>query len=162
MRVVGFAFILMAILILSSSLVFILLLFPLSLWLLFYSKTVFIKVNLFLIVAFIHSFVTPLATLYTIFSSMLRRKSRGEVGTYFFKSAYSMDQNANVLMQEFFNDTMRKDGGYDFGNPDVTISDALGRNKKLEKLTIFGKSLERFLGLIDPGHVEKAFEKDEK
>jgi ADP-ribose pyrophosphatase YjhB (NUDIX family) len=55
-------------------------------------------------------------------------------------------------MQHLLNLLWIKKGGYLFGNRDETISSALGRNKKLGMLTIFGKGIDAFLDAIDPNH----------
>jgi 8-oxo-dGTP diphosphatase len=45
-----------------------------------------------------------------------------------------------------------------FGNPDETISSAIGRAKLSNKLTFVGKALDFFLNLIDKNHSIKSIE----
>jgi len=81
------------------------------------------------------------------------------INRYLFTIAKSIDQLGNVVCGDLFNYTMiKRDGGYTFGNEDVTISHVLGVNKKINTLTFTGKLLANFLNLIDKQHVEKAIE----
>lgn len=48
-----------------------------------------------------------------------------------------------------------------FGDPDETISSRLGKMKKLGHLNVFGRLIDWFLDLLDPGHTTKAIEEDE-
>ncbi len=74
------------------------------------------------------------------------------IGEYALKIAISMDQLGNVMMQHLFNLIWIKKGGYKFGNRDETISSVLGKNKRLQMLTSFGKAIDHILDFIDPNH----------
>ena len=56
----------------------------------------------------------------------------------------------------FANLLFKKKGGYDFGDPDVTISYSLGKNKAMGKLMWPGSLLCGILDIIDPGHCDTA------
>jgi hypothetical protein len=74
------------------------------------------------------------------------------IGRYCLQIAVSIDQLGNVVMQHLLNLLRIKRGWYKFGNRDETISSVLGKNKQMEKLTIFGRMISGFLDLIDPDH----------
>lgn len=77
-------------------------------------------------------------------------------GKYFYQVGYSIDQTANVILKYPANAILIKSCGYLFGNPDETISSALGKNKIWGTLTWSGWALCKFLDLIDPNHCIKA------
>ncbi|NNJ88917.1 MAG: NUDIX domain-containing protein [Eudoraea sp.] len=93
----------------------------------------------------------PLGLIYGFFYTLFKGGLKG-LGEYLLKIAVSIDQLGNVLMQHLLNLLWIKKGGYPFGNRDETISSALGRNKKLGMLTLFGKGIDSFLDTIDPNH----------
>ena len=110
-----------------------------------------IGVLLFLISVILLLFTGPLGFLYGIFHSLFTRGFRG-LGDYLLKTAISIDQLGNVMMQHLLNLLWIKKGGYRFGNRDETISSALGRNKQLQTLTGFGKAIDAILDVLDPNH----------
>ena len=67
-----------------------------------------------------------------------------------------LDQLGNIVCSKLFNAILVK-GDY-FGNPDETISSAIGRAKLSNKLTFVGKALDFFLNLIDKNHSIKSIE----
>lgn len=67
-----------------------------------------------------------------------------------------LDQLGNIVCSRLFNMVLVK-GDY-FGNPDETISSAIGRAKLSNKLTFVGKALDFFLNLIDKNHSIKSIE----
>ena len=75
---------------------------------------------------------------------------------YFLRIAISYDQLGNTVLGPLFNVTLKKKGGYYFGNPDETISFILGQNKKRNRLTRLGRWIADLLNKIDPNHVEDA------
>lgn len=75
---------------------------------------------------------------------------------YFFETAVDLDKFGNRNFRTFLNATMRKRGGYEFGNVNETISSALGKNKKFGHLTKFGKIICKILDTIDKNHCEKS------
>lgn len=67
-----------------------------------------------------------------------------------------LDQLGNIVCSKLFNLTLTK-SNY-FGNPDETISSAIGRAKLSNQLTFLGKLLDWFLNLIDKNHSIKSIE----
>lgn len=98
----------------------------------------------------------PLGWLYSLFTFKLSiRKLSG----YFKAIAISIDQLGNVVMANLMNDTLIKDNGHKFGDPDETISMVLGLNKREKSLTSMGIRIADILNKIEKDHVEKAIEK---
>lgn len=93
----------------------------------------------------------PIGFVYGIFHNLFTRGFKG-VGEFLLRIAISIDQLGNVIMQHVLNTLWIKRSGYKFGNRDETISSALGRNKKLGSLTLFGKLIDKILDVIDPDH----------
>lgn len=75
-----------------------------------------------------------------------------------YRLAYSIDQFGNVFISPIANHLLRKNGGYEFGDPDRTISYALGMNKKTATLSLLGKTLCRILNIFDKNHCEKSIQ----
>jgi len=111
----------------------------------------FIGLLLFLISIVLLVITGPLGFIYGLLHTFVTRGIRG-LGEYLLKIAISIDQLGNVLMQHLLNAVWIKESGYQFGNRDETISSALGRNKKLDTLTGFGKLIDKILDVIDPNH----------
>ncbi len=84
-----------------------------------------------------------------------------EINGFFWDCAVSIDQTANVLCQKFFNDTLIENVGYQFGNPDETISGVLGKNKLKGTLTKTGKVLDWILEKLERNHTISSIEEDE-
>jgi hypothetical protein len=55
-------------------------------------------------------------------------------------------------MQHLLNLLWIKKNGYQFGNPDETVSSVIGKNLKNESLSSFGKVISNILDKIDPNH----------
>tara|TARA_R110001632_G_scaffold125931_3_gene239427 strand:- start:1747 stop:2100 length:354 start_codon:yes stop_codon:yes gene_type:complete len=110
-----------------------------------------------LIIAILMSVILfPLGWLYSLFTFKLSiRKLSG----YFKAIAISIDQLGNVVMANLMNDTLIKDNGHKFGDPDETISMVLGLNKREKSLTNMGIRIADILNKIEKDHVEKAIEK---
>ena len=53
---------------------------------------------------------------------------------------------------------MRINNGYAFGNPNETISSALGKNQRDGTLSWFGKVICKILDTIDKNHCEKSID----
>ena len=107
---------------------------------------------LFIVSLIILAVISPFAFVYAILKPVFLIISRL---LYFL--AYSVDQLGNVLGATLFNDTLIKGKDkYEFGNPDITISAALGENKHRGTLTKLGVLLCKLLNFIDKDHVEKA------
>ena len=80
---------------------------------------------------------------------------------YFRKIAVSLDQLGNTVCADLFNTTLIKKEGYNFGNPDETISGVLGKNQLMNTLSKIGKVLNYLLNKIETNHSIKSIEKDE-
>lgn len=92
---------------------------------------------------------------------IIRSLTLGEFGKWHFDLAVGKDQYGNVLGKYLFNDIWIKQDGYKFGNPDETISSALGKNKRIGKFRMFGETIANILNKLDYNHVEKSIEEDE-
>lgn len=110
-----------------------------------------IGILLFFVSILLFVITVPFGLLYGFFHSIFSKGFKG-IGEYFLKIAVSIDQLGNVIMQHFLNTLWITKNGYKFGNRDETISSALGRNKQLKTLTIFGKFIDNVLDKIDPNH----------
>lgn len=110
-----------------------------------------IGILLFLISILLFVLTVPFGFVYALFYKLFTRGFTG-IGEYTLKIAISIDQLGNVSMQHLLNFLWIKEGGYSFGNRDETISSAIGRNKKLGTLTLFGRGIDKLLDIIDPNH----------
>jgi 8-oxo-dGTP diphosphatase len=114
---------------------------------------------LFLISKALIAALYPIGFAYSLLTTFIK-SGWNAVDAYLFKCAIASDQHGNVYLAKLFNDTLRKQGGYAFGHEDKTISHVLGMNKRMGKLTLLGRVIERILDLIDPNHSEKSIEYD--
>ena len=80
----------------------------------------------------------------------------GLSNAYFLETAVDIDKFGNRNFRTFLNATMRVRNGYKFGNVNETISSALGKNKRDETLSWFGKVICKILDTIDKNHCEKS------
>ena len=110
-----------------------------------------IGVLLFVISVLLMTVTAPIGFLYGLFYEIYRKGWDG-MGEYCLKVAVSIDQLGNVIMQHLLNALWITKDGYKFGNPDETISSAIGKNLEKGTLTPFGKFIDRFLDTIDPNH----------
>jgi len=93
-----------------------------------------------LIVAF-----SPLGFVYTALKNIFTLKFLTwlkQIQNYFLVLVIALDQYANVMMSDLFNDIMVKGKGYSFGDPDDTIGYVVRKNNKKDSLTLFGKILQ--------------------
>ncbi len=109
-----------------------------------------------IILTFIAYFLLALLAPLGIIWMLIRVTTWKKFNDYFYHIAFSIDQTGNVFCQYLFNDFLIKKGGYQFGNPDETVSYILGRNKALNALTWFGKFICWILDKIQKNHVENA------
>ena len=72
--------------------------------------------------------------------------------------AVSLDQLANKVCGEMFNDALITKEGYRFGHVDETISSALGRNVLKDTLTPLGRRLVKLLDSISKDHCVRSIE----
>lgn len=111
----------------------------------------FIGILLFLVSIMLSIITIPLGFAYGLLHNLFIKGLKG-IGEYCLKIAISIDQLGNVAMQHLINTIWITPLGYKFGNRDETISSALGRNKQLETLTVFGKFIDTILDKLDPNH----------
>ena len=80
---------------------------------------------------------------------------------YFKSSAVNLDRFGNSEFRTLFNLTLKKKGGYEFGNMEETISSALGKNQRDETLTKIGRALVWILDKIEKEHCKKSIKEIE-
>lgn len=120
---------------------------------------------LFIVALLLAFIIMPLGFVYGIVKNILTFRGKTlilVINKAFYMIAYAIDQLGNVVCQFLFNDLMIKKDGYKFGDPDKTISYVLGINKQDGTLSGFGGLIVALLHLIDPNHVEKAVQNDQK
>lgn len=78
---------------------------------------------------------------------------------YFRSTAINIDRFANREFRTTWNKYLRTPEGYEFGNPEETISSALGKNKRDGTLSKWGKRLDWLLDKIDKNHSIKSIKK---
>jgi hypothetical protein len=71
---------------------------------------------------------------------------------YFLSTAKNLDIFANREFRAFWNSVLIESDGYQFGKEGETLSSALGKNQRLEKLKPKGRWLVRQLNRIDENH----------
>lgn len=101
---------------------------------------IFYAIATILIVVF-----TPLGFIYTALKNVFTLKFLtwlSQIQNYFLVLVVALDQYANVMMRDLFNDTMIKGLGHSFGDPDDTIGYVIRKNHKKGTLTLFGKFLQ--------------------
>lgn len=82
--------------------------------------------------------------------------SKDNAKGYFRSTAVNLDKFGNREFRTLWNETLRKKSGYKFGNPEETISSALGKNQRDKTLTNAGKSLAWILDTLDKDHCVKS------
>lgn len=80
------------------------------------------------------------------------------VDSYFMTGAVDIDRFGNHNFRTLWNATLRKSGGYKFGNINETISSALGKNQRDKTLSKPGKMLAGLLDWIDKKHCKKSID----
>ncbi|WP_374465596.1 hypothetical protein [Chryseobacterium sp.] len=83
-------------------------------------------------------------------------KSKDHAKGYFRTSAINIDKFGNREFRTLWNCTLKTESGYQFGNPEETISSALGKNERDGTLSKAGKVLTWVLNLIDKDHCKKS------
>lgn len=86
-------------------------------------------------------------------------------GEYAYKMALSVDQFANVSVQNLLNWLLIKKGNvnfYTFGDEDDTVSYVIAINKRMLSLNNFGKFCAWFLDFVDKEHLNKSIKNKEK
>jgi hypothetical protein len=113
-----------------------------------------------ILLTFIAGFGLWLLTPFFLLYSLLKYRSFKDMNNHWMKIAISLDQLGNVVGKHALNDTLVKGHGYEFGHEDDTISEVLGKNKRLGDLTKAGMFLCNQLNKIDENHVEDAADSD--
>lgn len=78
--------------------------------------------------------------------------SKDHAKSYFRSTAVNIDKFGNREFRTLWNKTLRKSNGYEFGNPEETISSALGKNERDGTLSRTGKVLTWILNTLDKNH----------
>ena len=78
------------------------------------------------------------------------------INDFFYETAVDIDRFANRNFRTLWNETLRKEGGYKFGDERETVSSALGKNKRDNTLTKTGKILCSILDFLDKNHCLKS------
>ena len=111
-----------------------------------------------MIVASLMAFILmPRSLVYGLIRSIFHKG----LSYYFWQCALSIDQTGNTVCQFLLNDFMIKPNGHRCGNPDETISYALGINKAKGTLYPLGKAIAGILNLIERNHVENAVKNEQ-
>ncbi len=94
--------------------------------------------------------IRPISFVYVVF---FKQKFKWERLFGYWKSeAISLDSYGNYNYRSLFNRVLKTENGYEFGNFNETISEALQRNYELGTLTKRGKQLYNLINRINPGH----------
>ena len=92
----------------------------------------------------------------TIWNLIVVYKRDGNVKGYFRSTALSIDIWANREFRTLWNVKLRIENGYEFGREGETISSALGKNERDNKLSKTGKLLVKILDFLDKNNCEKS------
>lgn len=96
--------------------------------------------------------LTGIFIFYNVIKRLFQPKPLREISTYLERIAVAIDVLGNVSGDEFWNDTLKKREGYEFGRLE-TISDAMRENNKQNTLSKGGKTLKYILNKIDKNHI---------
>lgn len=98
----------------------------------------------------------------TIWNRRIVRKNKGNTDGYYLSTAVNLDIWANREFRALWNAKLRKEGGYNFGRVEETISSALGKNQRDNTLTKTGKCLAWILDTLDKEHCRKSIKEFEE
>ena len=116
---------------------------------------------LFIVSVVLTSILTAFSFIYELIRSIYKVRfvtGLKKIDNWFLKGAVSIDQFGNGSCAGLLNLTMRKKGGHDFGDIDVTVSCVLGWNDNNNTLTKFGKVVVWILDKLEKDHCQKAVE----
>ncbi|MEG0760086.1 MAG: hypothetical protein RSA74_11080 [Chryseobacterium sp.] len=82
--------------------------------------------------------------------------ARDHAKAYFRSTAVNIDKFGNREFRTLWNKALRTDDGYKFGNPEETISSALGKNERDGTLSRTGNALAYVLNKLDKDHCKKS------
>jgi len=91
---------------------------------------------------------------------LVSRKPKKFLKLWAGKTARSIDVLFNVIGADVMNDLFIKKGGYNFGNQKETISSVIGKNDRINKLTIGGRTLRFILDRIEKDHCKLSIKED--
>jgi hypothetical protein len=115
---------------------------------------------LFIVAVIMLWILSPIFIIYAIIRKIFNLKKLGE---YFHNVAFSIDQLGNTMGAPIMNDfLLKKESPKLYGNPDETISHVTGVNYKAQTLTDFGYFVAHTLDALDPNHVTKAANNDQR
>ena len=80
-----------------------------------------------------------------IIYSLFRVGSWKKGSEYFRSLAHAIDQYGNPFGKYAFSDFFVKEGGYEFGNPDETLSSVFGVNQYRGTLKYFGRVMRKII-----------------
>ena len=109
------------------------------------------SIVLFLLAFVLAVILFPLGIIYSFFKIVFILRDNA-----FMRSAIAIDQIANTVMEDLFNDLLITRGGYRFGDVRETVSSALGKNKVRGTLSFWGILLDELLDFFDPNHSIKS------
>ena len=78
------------------------------------------------------------------------------INDFFYETAVDIDRFGNRNFRTLWNETLRKEGGYKFGDERETVSSALGKNKRDGTLTKTGVIVCKILDYLDENHCIKS------
>jgi hypothetical protein len=114
---------------------------------------------LYIVAKIFYAILAPITMLYAIIKLLFK----GGLFQYFHNLAFAIDQLGNVMIAPMANDCLLKKGSPKlYGNPDETISHVTGVNYKAQTLTDFGYFVAHTLDALDPNHVTKAANNDQR
>lgn len=124
-----------------------------------------VGILLYLIAAVLFPIVALLNLIVVIYKSLRVNGFYRTINNKFFNLAKDIDIFANVSFPILWNTTLRKSGGYKFGNKLETLSSALGKNQLMNKLSYTGIVVVYILWIIDinywfkGGHCKNSIDK---
>tara|TARA_R110000824_G_scaffold308292_3_gene495804 strand:+ start:180 stop:563 length:384 start_codon:yes stop_codon:yes gene_type:complete len=111
---------------------------------------------LLIIAIFLLYLLLPVTYLYMVIRTLVSRKPKKFLKLWAGKTARSLDVLFNVIGADMLTDILIKEGGYKFGNKKETISSVIGKNHRIDTLTVFGKFLRWLLDKIEKDHCRDA------
>ncbi len=97
-----------------------------------------------------------MAFVHTIIDQVRYGGDRRRLRDALFNGAYALDVYGNVTYGSLLNAYFLQKHGYHFGNPDESVSSALGKNWTMGRLTMLGEGCAGLLNLLDKDHCFKS------
>jgi len=102
-----------------------------------------------LIAPFLFAIISPFNLLIVLWENSKKHGFWKVVNVYSLNSAVNVDKFGNFNLSPTLNATLRTKEGYKFGNPEETISSALGKNQRDKTLTVTGWVIVIILYILD-------------